>query len=487
MVVTCEEMQTAESLLFASGGSAEPLMDKAGLGCAAAIRHTIGMPGTATLFCGRGNNGGDALVVGAWLRRWGWKVEARFSHPDAELSALSRKKLREFQAIPNGSAGNGSRILIDGLLGIGAKGPLRGALRSLADELNHSRVKEGAICFAIDIPSGLDGDTGEVYAGAAVADHTLSICQPKRGIIADGAINQVGRIHLIPLPEIPVIGVAQDISVIDPHFLQGRLKRRNFDTHKGQAGRVTIIAGSPGMTGAAVLSAMGALFGGAGLVTLFVPAQIYQIVASQAPVEVMVRPFRGDSIEEILNQQTDVFAIGPGLGAQVHENILRLTLTDERPMVLDADLLNWLAERPEGLESFPAGKRLLTPHPGELARLANVEKEGRISLTRTLARKWGVTLLHKGARTVIATPRGDGDEVSLNSTGTPEMAGGGMGDVLTGLTAALIARGMEIHDAACLGSWALGRAAELVAHGVTARRVAEKLGEALGEIKTGFC
>lgn len=483
MVVTCEEMQAAEIRLFASGVSAEPLMDKAGLGCAIAIRKTICVPGIATLFCGKGNNGGDALVVGAWLRRWGWRVEVRFSHPEEEMSALSRKKLREFQGIPNGPGGNGWCVLIDGLLGIGAKGPLRGSLRSLADDLNHRRLVEGAICFVIDIPSGLDGDTGEVYEGAVIADHTLSICQPKMGIIADRAINHVGRIHLISLPEIPVIGTAHEISVIDTHYLHSRMKRRNFDMHKGQAGRVTIIAGSPGMTGSAVLSAMGALFGGAGLVTLFVPALIYQIVASQAPVEVMVRPFRGDSIKEILNQQTDVFAIGPGLGPRIHDEILRLALTDDRPMVLDADLLNWLAERPESLEDLPSGKRLLTPHPGELARLAGVVKYERINITRTLARKWGVTLLHKGARTVIATPRDDGDEISLNSTGTPEMASGGMGDVLTGMTGALIAQGLDIHDAACLGSWALGRSAELVAHGVTARRVAENLGEALGELK----
>ncbi len=353
----------------------------------------------------------------------------------------------------------------------------------MADELNHCHLEERAICFAIDIPSGLDGDTGEVYEGAVVADHTLSICQPKRGIIADRAINHVGRIHLVPLQEISVIGVDHEVTVVDSRFLQSRMRQRNFDTHKGQAGRVTIIAGSPGMTGAAVLSAMGALFGGAGLVTLFVPAQIYQIVASQAPVEVMVRPFRGDSIKEILNQQTDVFAIGPGLGSRVQDEILRLALTDERPMVLDADLLNWLAERPESLEGFPSGKRLLTPHPGELFRLAGVENYQRINITRTLARKWGVTLLHKGARTVIATPRDDVDEISLNSTGTPEMANGGMGDVLTGMTGALIAQGMDIHDAACLGSWALGRSAELITHGVTAKRVAENLGEALGELK----
>ncbi|MDF1811169.1 MAG: NAD(P)H-hydrate dehydratase [Verrucomicrobiales bacterium] len=476
MVVTCQQMQSAEARLFADGTPAEPQMNQAGHRCAEAIRKTESEPGRATLFCGSGNNGGDALVVGTWLRKWGWQVGVKFSHPPVNRTELSRKKLREFEAVPDGAGGE-CRILVDGLLGIGAKGALRDSVSELAAEMNRIREEESARTFAIDIPSGVDGDTGEIYGGAVKADHTLTICVPKQGLLSERSINHVGRLHLIPLPEIPVEEGDSSLTLLCPETLHSCFPTREFDTHKGKAGRVTIVAGSRGLTGAAVLSSLGALHSGAGLVSVFVPEEIYTIVASQAPVDVMVRPY-GQSIEQIVNHPADVMAIGPGLGSEVNNELLEFAAAGDTKMVLDADMLNWLASKPDLLSGFPAGKRVLTPHPGELARLSSIEGD-RINTARTLAEKWNVTLLYKGARTVIATP---GTFTTVNSTGTPSMASGGMGDVLTGMVASLAAQGLSLHNAAGAGSWALGRAAELTPKAVTARKVAETLGTALQEL-----
>lgn len=479
MIVTCQQMQEAEEKLFSSGLDAEPLMDKAGLGCAAAIDSIFReRAGEAILFCGPGNNGGDALVVGTHLRKWGWRVQAEFTHPIDQISPLARRKFDEFQDIPDGTGRGGPLLLVDGLLGIGSRGKLRGAVAEAAGRLNAIRLARGGISCAIDIPTGIDGDNGEPYEGAVVADHTLTICVPKRGLVMEKAINHVGRIHLVPLPEIPVKEGDTSLELLHPGNLFSRLPRRPFDTHKGDAGRVSIVAGSRGLTGAAVLTSLGALHSGAGLVTVFVPPSIYSIVASRAPLDVMVRPYT--RIEEIESLPADVFAIGPGLGEVPDPALLNFAATHAAPMVLDADMLNWMARRPELLDNLPPGQRVLTPHPGEIRRLAPELDLDRIETTRLLARKWNVTLLHKGARTVITT---DGQPTGINSTGTPFMASGGMGDVLTGVIAGLFAQGVPFHAASCLGSWCLGRAAELVSGTVVAGAVAKNIGVSLDEIR----
>lgn len=482
-------MSDAEDRLFSTGAEAEPLMEKAGLGCAEAIMSFFPHFGKAVLFCGRGNNGGDALVAGRHLRERGWKVEVILSHSPEEMTLLARKKLDELEETPEQNIplrNGGDLVLIDGLLGIGAKGPLRGKIRESADQLNRERIEQRGFCFAVDIPSGIDGDTGAAYEGAVVADATLSICTPKKGIAADEAINHVGRIFEIPLPEIPVTEGDDSCRLIFPSNLRNRFPRRDFDTHKGTAGRVSIIAGSRGLTGAAVLAATGASRAGAGLVSVFVPEDIYSIVATKCPAEVMVRPVSDYS--EIKDHPTDVFAIGPGLGDHISPELMDLVATDPRPIVVDADALNSLAGSPDLLLGFPSGKRLLTPHPGELRRLTgdNLEPKNCVSFTRELAEKWQVTLLHKGARSAIATP---GRPVELNTTGHPGMASGGMGDVLSGVCAALIGQGMSLHDAACAGSWLLGRSAELIRNrkgfaleSVSAVDVAELIPAALAEL-----
>lgn len=493
MLVTCSEMSAAERRFFADR-SPEPWMDEAGRRCAAAILDFLPGPGRAVVFCGKGNNGGDALVAARWLKRHGWDTELRFSGPPEDLPALARRKLEEYEneTAPPGADPLAARplaarplVLIDGIVGIGAKGDLRGSLRELAAEMNRLRLSGPGTTFAIDLPSGFDADAGLPGPDAAVADFTLSISAPKAGFVRDGAEQHLGRIVEIPL-SIPLPDGDESRRFLFPSTLRPRLPRRDFNTHKGGAGRVVLVAGSRGLTGAAVLAALGASHGGAGLVTVAVPEEIDPIVATKAPAEVMVRPYR--TFDEIAALPADVFAVGPGLGESPAPGLLEFLASHPAPAVIDADALNHLARFSDRLAQLPPN-RLLTPHPGEMARIAGVSPGfDRAALARRFADERGVSLLLKGARTVVASP---GRPLEFNSTGHPGMASGGMGDVLAGLCAALAGQGLDLHDAACVGSWLLGRAAELAVRerriapeSVTAPLVAEHLGMAWRALRT---
>jgi len=488
MILTCAQMQAAENALFATGIESRPLMERAGRGCAEAIRQFFPEPGHAILFVGRGHNGGDALVAGRWLRSRGWHVEARCAFPVEDLAPLTRIEWELFRAEPDGPAEviPAHTIVIDGLLGIGARGPLRDSLTGLAEEMHRLRA-QGARVFSIDLPSGLDGDTGEPYPGAVVADVTLVISHLKAGLLEDRALDHVGRIALIPLPEI--VGAEGDALRVTLHApaLREWLPVRPFSTHKSAAGRVGIIAGSPGTTGAACLSALGALRAGAGLVTVFCCRESYPVIAAQAPLEVMVRPF--DTVNEIAAMNFHALGIGPGLGSNA-ATVRSLVLGSPLPAVIDADSLNDLAGH-GGLDLLlgSAGPRLLTPHPGELERLwPGANALSRLEVTRALVERHAVTLLHKGSRTLIGTA---GRPVAYNTTGHPGMATGGIGDVLTGVCTALLAAGVGVYEAACLGSWLIGYAAELAllpgraGEGVSAGDVAAHLPQAMNDLRRG--
>lgn len=488
--MTCAQMSEAERHLFSGGVSPEPYMNEAGRLCAAAILSFVPEPARAAIFCGKGNNAGDALVVARWLKRNGWEIDLHFSHGSEALSELARKKLVELQeeTLPSPASPDPRArplVIVDGLVGIGAKGDLRGGILALAERCNAMRLAENATCFAIDLPSGLDAETGRPGGGAIFADFTLSITATKVGFAADSAITHVGRLVEIPL-DIPIAAGDPSRRFLFPSNLRPRLARRSYDTHKGEAGRVLLVAGSRGFAGAATLAALGASRSGGGLVTLCVPETIYGIVAAQCPPEVMVRPYR--KAEELDDLPADVLAIGPGLGKDLAPGLIERLVEDPRPVVVDADALNALAASPEIFSQLPPS-RLLTPHPGELVRLAGggVAVGERCEIARRCADAWGVSLLYKGARSVVATP---GHPLELNTTGHPGMASGGMGDVLTGLCASLAAQGLALHDAACVGSWLLGRAAELAVlrgriapESVSAPLVAEHLGAALRDLR----
>ncbi len=478
MLVSRAEMQALEKAIFASGPDAESLMESVGRAMANILRRDHPNPReiAALVYVGRGHNGGDALVVARALREAGAQVTVRLAHPLGQLAPLTARMLarlpdevtREWIDPELASTVCIAHVdlVIDGLLGLNATGPLRPRERAACRELN--ALRRGRLAgrvVALDLPSGLDCETGEADADAVRADLTLTVGFAKRGLVADGAANLVGRLAVIQLPEFA--RAANQLSMhdanhdraADPLALAPLLPPRDFDSHKGLFGRVGILAGSEGFTGAAVLSALGALRGGAGLVTLFVRRAIYPIVAAAAPPEAMVTPI--DQPRDVLSAKLDVLALGPGLGRADADEVCDLVARFPGPAVVDADALNLVAAHRDraALLDHDAGPRLLTPHPGEMARLFPFANEHSRAETaqKFCASHPRTTLLLKGARTVVAQR---GLPLSYNTTGTPGMATGGMGDVLTGVCAALLGQGLAPYDAARLGAWLCGRAAE---------------------------
>ena len=466
VIVTCAQMRALEERAFADGVSAEELMEEAGEQIAAAVQQFLPAPGRCVVFFGKGHNGGDALVAARHLAAAGWLLDLHAVF-ESEWSDLARKKHGELQAQRNhlrtGSSGSSSRtaapvVVLDGLLGIGAGGALREPVLSAACEINRLRREANAQVFAIDLPTGVDGDTGEADENAVVADFTLTIGFCKAGLLADSATTFVGRLAVLPLAglQAPGGGAGQDAVVATAPELASLLPRRRFDVHKGECGRVGIVAGSRGLSGAAIMAAEACVRGGAGLVSLYVSEDIHAIVAAATSPEVMVKPV--SSYLDVLDTRRDVLAVGPGLGQSRPEEALELIRRAEQPMIIDADGLNVLARSIDTL-GHCAGPRLLTPHPGEMARLdPDSGSRTRRETAEAFVERWPHTLLFKGARTIVATR---GRPLAFNPTGSPGMATGGMGDVLTGVLAALIAQGVDLHDAARLGAWLCGRAAEL--------------------------
>lgn len=494
MLVSCEQMQQCEERAFGAGVSAGELMEQAGNGIASCIHQFYPHPGTAILYLGRGNNAGDAIVAGRELLKSGWKLSARLSgcvEAFRELPLRHWKNLSGQIAVAENpftpeAAPKGPLILLDGLLGIGARGPMNDSIKELAREMNALRSDAHADIVAMDMPSGLDGDTGLPYPDAVRADLTVTVGQVKAGLLGDAAINHVGRLARVPLEALHSCDGDASAVLLTPELLRSWFPRRDFDCYKGIAGRLLIIAGSPGFTGAAELACLGALHGGAGLVTLLAKPETYLLLASRVPAEVMVKSVADFS--DLPNVSHDAIILGPGLGRNHDDAVLDLYREHPTPIVVDADALNALAEH--GLP-VSSQERLLTPHVGEWRRLApELASSGhsrRQQVEAFCAGHPNVCLLLKGARTIIHRA---GHSLGFNSTGHPGMASGGMGDLLSGVIGAQIAAGVPMQQAAALGSWLCGRAAERAAlcshpHAVLPSHVAVQLGGAMHDLTNG--
>jgi ADP-dependent NAD(P)H-hydrate dehydratase / NAD(P)H-hydrate epimerase len=523
-ILTSAQMRAAEEAAFARGVEVEALMDKAGAGVAEAVTRFFRKPGKCIVFAGKGNNAGDALVAAEGLRCLGWKIEVRLAFQERDCSGLMRKKLESLRRgpreIPGATPSRGSGadpgvilvelfaeaaeelsaaeealaakayiataaplIILDGLLGLGAKPLLRDPIRAACRSINQLRATRGAYVFAIDLPTGLDGDSGKTDRDCVVADFTVTIGFAKPGLLADDALNFVGSLEVVHLDELrsPEKKAKEVVAALP--VVRELLPRRKFSTYKNQCGRIGVVAGSRGFIGAALMTSQGALRAGAGLVEVFVPEEIYEIVASAAPMESMVKPLQ--SYRDLLKEKADVWAVGPGLGKSRAAEILELIEKAKQPMVIDADALNILAEKTSALKHCK-GKRLLTPHPGEMKRLWPNEKETRAKTATKFCQRFPVTLLLKGSRTIVA----ERDRpLSYNTTGNPGMATGGMGDILTGVCAGLVGQGLSLYDAARFGAWLCGRAAEIAIfngsqseQSLLPRDVLDHLGDAFNEL-----
>jgi NAD(P)H-hydrate epimerase len=515
-------MRAAEEAAFARGVEVEALMNKAGAGVAQAVTKFFRKPGRCIVFAGKGNNAGDALFAAQCLQQYGWKIEVHLAFKEADCGNLMRKKLNDLRnatarmpawtnnqeqdagisilelfsyaadelsfaqdkIATDAYLGSSPLVILDGLLGVGAKPPLRDSIRAACRAMNQLRTTKRAYVFAVDLPTGLEADSGKPDRDCVVADFTVTIGYAKPGLLADEAINHVGRIVVVPLEELRPPKRKPKEIVATPVGLRGLIPRREYNAYKNQFGRVGVIAGSKGFVGAALMASQGALRAGAGLVEVFVPEEIYEIVAGAAFMEAMVKPV--SSYRQLLKEKADVWAVGPGLGKSHAAEIVELIEKLKEPMVLDADGLNIISEEISVLRRCK-GKRLLTPHPGEMKRLFAEQRQSRAGTATEFCDRFPVTLLLKGSRTIIAERS---LPLSYNTTGNPGMATGGMGDVLTGVCAGLLGQGLSLYDAGRVGAWLCGRAAEMAIfngneseQSLLPRDVLDHLGDALKELQ----
>lgn len=462
--VTRSGMRAAEADALAAGWTEERLLDLAGTRLGHSLGRFFPKPGSVIGYLGKGHNAGDALVALRVLREhYGWQIAARSAYPIADFVALTHAKWLEsgIAAPLEGSVPwrdpKRPLLLLDGLVGIGAQGALRDPLLNLAAEMDWLRKHAGARVAAVDLPSGVDPDTGESTPGAVTADATFMVGNPKLGLLMSHAVNSVGSLALVPLEILSVAGQGE-LELISPQEMEMGKKPRPHDFHKGMAGRVAVIAGSERYPGAAVLAATGALRGGAGLVTLHVPQHAAGMIAAKCPPEIIIRGYPSPS--ELRDLKCDALVIGCGLGE--FDDATGSALLDcleqyTMPAVIDADALNLIAKT--GKHGIFKDRHILTPHPGEFARLApDLAALSRESAVRAFTDRFPSILLLKGGRSLISHT---GQRLWCNATGSPGMATGGQGDLLAGVIGALLARGDAPLESAALGAWICGRASEI--------------------------
>ncbi len=404
----------------------------------------------AVVYAGTGNNAGDAI---GWAAALGLPITlrqvGRLSHEAREQYDL----LGDFAEELPYQFDDDRLLIIDGLLGTGSEEDLRPIYHSLVAEIAELRaLYPRARVVSIDIPSGMDCTTGEPRPIAVHADITICIGCVKPGLLTETGTEYTGRIMTIPVPEIDFPNeVAQ---VLDGDLLRHMLPHRAHDTYKNRIGHVGIIAGSRGYIGAAELAASAAQATGAGLVTLYCPDDIYPILASRVPAEVMVHTLH--SFQQVRDAQHDALLIGPGMGvlpADAAAGLYELIEGAGCPVILDADALTTAATHGWTLPAHV----LVTPHPGEMKRLlGGALPNTRRACVESFLERHEAAVLLKGARSIIATK----GHIFYNTTGGSYMANAGQGDALAGCIAALCAQGCSLLHAGAAGAWVCGLAAE---------------------------
>jgi NAD(P)H-hydrate epimerase len=472
------------------GVPGEVLMESAGravvdalLARFSALLH--GAPGAEVLVvCGAGNNGGDGFVIARHLHGLGIPVRVALLADLGRLrgdAAANLERLRSVGVSIEGAdwAAPARGVVVDALFGTGLARNVEGALADSIARINAS-ASEAVRIVAVDLPSGLASETGQILGAAVQADVTVTISLPKLGLVLEPGRSHAGeilvaRIGIVDaLPSDHGVEGTQGARLWSAEGAARWLPTRPRDGHKGRFGHVLVVAGSEGKTGAAALTALGAGRGGAGLITLACPRSLNDILEVKCTEAMTValpetegRAHTLAGLEEILAlaAERDVAVIGPGLGqapetvALVREVVGRI----DRPLVLDADALNALANDVSPLRTRRSAT-ILTPHPGEAARLlgrsaAEINRD-RVAAARELAERAGAVVLLKGAATVVSDAEG---RVYVNPTGGPVLAAGGSGDVLAGLVAALLGQGVAALEAAALSAWLHGAAADRLA------------------------
>jgi NAD(P)H-hydrate epimerase len=484
------------------GIGVEALMEHAGRSVAK-LAEPMCRSGRAVIFVGPGNNGGDGLVAARYLAAAGFKVEVALAVPAGQLRGAAKVNLERWNEVAPGSTTVGALALADGdlaidaLLGTGLNRPPEGSLRDAIRHLNAARGA-GAMVVSVDVPSGLNADTGAAPGDCVRADVTVTLAARKRGLTQEPGSTLAGRVEIgsIGLPAEALGMLGSRASLFELGDLRPLLPPREGGAFKNSFGHVLLVAGSPGKTGAGTLAVRAALRSGAGLVTLAGREQALAEILAGHP-EAMSHALAGQGplgpadLAGLLSalEGKQALAIGPGLwrGPETGSMLKDLLARFKGPTVLDADALNAIAAHP-GTLAGAAGPTVVTPHPGEMARLTGRSgaevQAARFAAAAKLAGDERTVVVLKGAGTVVAAPDG---RLSVNPTGNAGLAHGGTGDVLCGLIGGLLAQGMEPFDAARAGAYLHGWAGERVSkrrgqRGLLAGEVADELGSLWAEL-----
>lgn len=465
---TAEIRQVEQS--FATAHPDVSLMERAGLAAAEKAREMLGDGYRVLVVCGPGNNGGDGLVAARYLHDWGYRVTVALAAdatrlPAAALTAYQRFTASHGTVVRHLAAAQGWDLIIDGLLGIGLARAVQGELADMIERIN----ADGSKILALDIPSGLESDTGNVQNVAVRATETITFIGLKPGLLTADGKGHCGRITTALLDIAPLDIVPLDIASRGPPESKGALldratvadylPRRAVNSHKGSFGSVGILGGAPGMQGAVALAARAALKMGAGRVYAGTPGSTTASYDSRQP-EVMWR-----SAEELLGlDHLTALVAGPGLGQSGAARVLLARAIDMPvPLLLDADALNLIATHEPHQAALATRSQpiVLTPHPGEAARLLDCDtrkiQSNRVDAALELAEHFNAVVVLKGAGSIVALPDG---RWFINQTGNPGMASAGMGDVLSGIVGALLAQTLIPERALQLGVYLHGAAAD---------------------------
>ena len=489
-ILTTSQMRQLEESCAQIGLTTDVLMENAGKAVAEEVRRILGNVDQQNILflIGPGNNGGDGLVAARYLHDWGARVTvylpAERPQGDLKLKLVQERGITCVDAAEDEGLGRLSEFLasanavIDALFGTGSTRRFGGLILMVLDRINRARKEHPSWrIIALDLPSGLNADTGAVEPSCLYADYTITLGFPKPGLFILPGAERVGKLIVVDIGMPAHLVQESAAEYIVGEWVKSVLPERPLQANKGSFGRVLVVAGSINYIGAAYLACSGAIRVGAGLVTLATATSLQSILASKL-TEVTYLPLpesrpgiiSAEAARLVLPklEQYNVLLLGCGLGqSQSVIRLIRSILISRHKqalpsLVLDADALNTLANTPRWWKLLTTDA-ILTPHPGEMARLAGMTVEevqsDRVGVAKKFAAEWNKTIVLKGANTVVASPQG---KVKISLIANPGLASAGTGDVLTGAIAGLVAQGLSLFDAAACGVYLHGEAGEMV-------------------------
>ncbi|MBN1176767.1 MAG: NAD(P)H-hydrate dehydratase [Dehalococcoidales bacterium] len=487
-IVTAEQIRQIDRECIEGGMPQSTLMENAGKAVAEETRSALGPMNRQNILClvGAGNNGGDGLVAARYLHEWGAKVSvylcSQRKADDENLKLAREHNITCIEADDDKNLKKYNDLLakatcvIDALLGTGRMRPLEGIFKQVLEKANAIKAKRKLTMVAVDLPSGMDANTGAIDPACPQADVTVTLALPKLGHYSFPGAERVGRLKIadIGIPRSLASSVMTELLTAD--WAREKLPARPLNANKGTFGKALVIAGSVNYIGSAYLACSGAMRVGAGLVTLAIAASLQPIVASKL-TEATYLPLpesptghiSAEAVEIIMqnHSQYKALLIGCGLGQSPSTTECIASLLSEKrlpALVLDADALNTLSQTPEWWKLFP-GDAILTPHPGEMSRLCGLSideiQSDRIGIARKYAAAWNKTIVLKGGYTIVAGPDG---YCRVSPYAHPGVATAGSGDVLAGVITGMAAQGLPLADAAGLGVRVGGEASEIVSN-----------------------